>query len=198
MHKDENSWMSWAVINVGFQCLYLIKVLLWQYLHRAFCFNHISLLVCPAAIFPSSAMLYKSFPSKHLYNLFLTNISSGLCYLVVRFCCHSLPICSFNRPVGKVLNKYFFLPQGYTKGFPQSHLVVFLETVSDRSAWKEIKGRQFLGCDTAFHVVTGWLSSSLPAYPDFLIVKTTCVYCTIKMGSCILTHSIILLDITVR
>lgn len=106
---------------------------------------------------------------------------------------------SFNHPFVKVLNKHFFLPRGYIKGFPQSHLIVFLKTVSDRNAWKKIKGRHFLCCDTVFHAATGLLSCSLPVYPDFLIIKTiTCVYWTIKMGSCFLTHSLILLHITVR
>lgn len=58
MHKDENSWMSWAVTNVVFIAF---KVLLWEYLHRAFCFDHTSLIVCPAASFPSEILLYKSF-----------------------------------------------------------------------------------------------------------------------------------------
>lgn len=68
---------------------------------------------------------------------------------------------SFNHPFVKVLNKHFFLPWGYTKGFPQSHLIVFLKTVFDHSAWKKIKARHFLCCDTVFHAVTGLLSCSL-------------------------------------
>lgn len=99
----------------------------------------------------------------------------------------------------KVLNKQFFLPWGYTEDFPQSHLIVFLKTVSDHSAWKKIKSRYFLCCDTVFHAVTGLLSFSLMVYPGLLITKTIAsVYWTVQMGSCFLTHSLILLGMTVR
>lgn len=70
----------------------------------------------------------------------LTNIPSGS-YL--GFATNLFLFGSFNHPFVKVLNKHFFMPQGYTKSFPQSHLIVFLKTVSDHSAWQKIKCRHF-------------------------------------------------------
>lgn len=129
------------MINVGFRYLYLFQVLLQKYLHRAFYINHISLLLCPAASFPSSTVLCNSFLSKHLCNLSLTNIPSGLYYLEVKFCLQFL-FGNFNHLFVEVFNKlsliflFFFSLWACTKGFPSaiplSSLKQFLTTVIRR------------------------------------------------------------------
>lgn len=146
------------------------------------CFENISVELFALATHPSLCVLLPVFLQKlcrikaFLLNTCITCLSqvSHLVCIIQKFnfAANLFLFGSLNNPFVKALNKHFLLPRGYTEGFPQSHLIFFLKTVSDHTAWKEIKSRDFLGCDTVFHAVTALLSCSLLLYPDFLITET--------------------------